>query len=99
MAQATFSSTPQKDLQQAVRILKDAGCSAVYLFGSQAKGSPHDRSDIDLAIRGCPKGLFFRLVGQLYMELDTRVDLVDLDNQGDPFVRRLIASGELVPVA
>jgi len=98
MIQATSLPTPQKDLQQAVQILKDAGCSAVYMFGSQAKGSPNDQSDIDLAIRGCPEGRFFRLVGQLYMELDTRVDLVDLDNQGDPFVRRLIASGELVPV-
>lgn len=98
MAQAVVSSTPQKDLQQAVQILKDAGCSAVYLFGSQAKGNAHDQSDIDLAIQGCPEGRFFHLVGQLYMELDTRIDLVDLDNQGDPFVRRLIASGELVPI-
>ncbi|MCZ7672043.1 MAG: hypothetical protein M5U34_35405 [Chloroflexi bacterium] len=32
------------------------------------------------------------------MELDTRVDLVDLDNTEDPFARRLAASGELVPV-
>jgi predicted nucleotidyltransferase len=98
MIQATFSPTPQKDLQQAVQILKDAGCSAVYLFGSRATGESHAQSDIDLAIRGCPEGVFFRLVAQLYMELDTRVDLVDLDNQEDPFVRRLVASGELVPV-
>jgi predicted nucleotidyltransferase len=98
MIQATFPPILEKDLQQAVKILKDAGCSAVYLFGSRAAGSFHDQSDIDLAIQGCPEGRFFRLVGQLYMELDTRVDLVDLDNQEDPFARRLLVSGELVPI-
>ena len=98
MIQATIPPILEKDLQQAVRILKDAGCSAVYLFGSRATGNFHDQSDIDLAIQGCPEGRFFRLVGQLYMELDTRIDLVDLDNQEDPFARRLLASGELVPI-
>ena len=98
MIQATPSPILQKDLQLAVQILKDAGCLEVYLFGSRATGKSRDQSDIDLAIRGCPEGKFFRLVGQLYMELDTRVDLVDLDNQEDPFARRLVASGELVPV-
>lgn len=98
MIQATPSSTSQKDLQQAVQILKDAGCSAVYLFGSRATGNYHEQSDIDLAIQGCPEGRFFSLVGKLYMELDTRVDLVDLDNEGDPFAHRLLSSGELVPV-
>lgn len=96
--QAIYSPIPQKDLQQAVQILKDAGCSAIYLFGSRATGHADAQSDIDLAIRGCPEGSFFRLVAQLYMELDTRVDLVDLDNMEDPFARRLAASGELVPV-
>ena len=98
MIQATLSQTSQKDLQQAVQILKDAGCSGVYLFGSHATGKSHTQSDIDLAIQGCPQGQFFRLVGQLYMEIDTKVDLVDLDNKDDPFVRRLIATGELIPI-
>jgi predicted nucleotidyltransferase len=96
MVPANLPQTSQKDLQHAVKILKDAGCSEIYLFGSHATGKSHTQSDIDLAIRGCPQGRFFRLVGQLYMELDTRVDLVDLDNENDPFVRRLTTSGELV---
>jgi predicted nucleotidyltransferase len=98
MIPANISRTSQKDFQRAIQILKDAGCSEIYLFGSRATGKSHMQSDIDLAVQGCPQGQFFRLVGQLYMELDTRVDLVDLDNQDDPFVRRLTASGELVPV-
>lgn len=98
MTQLLPSYASQKDLRRAVQILKNGGCSKVYLFGSYATGQFHDQSDIDLAIQGCPKGRFFRLMGQLYMELDTRIDLVDLDNEDDPFARRLIASGELVPV-
>ena len=89
----------QKDLQRAVRILKEAGCSRVFLFGSAASGKTHENSDLDLAIQGCPQGQFFRLFGQLFMELDTAVDLIDLDNDQDPFVRRLSESEELIPLA
>lgn len=89
----------QRDLRRATQILKDAGCSRVFLFGSLATGQSHEQSDLDLAIQGCPQGQFFRLVGQLYMELDTLIDLVDLDNIQDPFVRRLTANKELIPLA
>ncbi|MBK8129048.1 MAG: nucleotidyltransferase domain-containing protein [bacterium] len=78
--------------------MKDAGCSAIYLFGSRATGHADAQSDIDLCNPRMPGRQLFRLVARLYMELDTRVDLVDLDNTEDPFARRLAASGELVPV-
>ena len=88
----------EKDLQRATQILKDAGCSHIFLFGSSATGRTHDQSDLDLAIQGCPQGQFFRLAGQLYMELDTVVDLIDLDNKQDPFVRRLATNAEMIPL-
>lgn len=88
----------EKDLQHATQILKNAGCSHVFLFGSLASDRAHDQSDLDLAIRGCPQGQFFQLAGRLYMELDTIVDLIDLDNKQDPFVRRLTASAEMIPL-
>lgn len=87
----------ERDIRRATQILKNAGCSHVFLFGSMATGHTHARSDIDLAIQGCPQGQFFRLAGQLYMELDTIVDLIDLDNTQDPFVRRL-SSTEMIPL-
>lgn len=37
----------------------EAGCSEIFLFGSLASGEVGDKSDIDLAIRGCPQGKFF----------------------------------------
>ena len=94
-----MDTVQQKDLRRATQILKEAGCSHVFLFGSLAAGRAHEQSDLDLAIQGCPQGQFFRLAGRLYMELDTVVDLIDLDNKQDPFVRRLTTNKELTLVA
>jgi len=87
----------QKDVRRAVKILKEAGCTHIFLFGSLAGGKVRDGSDIDLAIRGCPKGKFFHLLGQLLLELDHRVDLVDLGRQ-DAFTRYLEERGELLQI-
>ena len=89
--------TYQRSLQRAVEILKAAGCTDVFLFGSVATGQIREDSDIDLAIRGCPKGNFFHILGQLLLELDHPVDLVSLDSH-DAFARYLEQEGELVRV-
>jgi predicted nucleotidyltransferase len=89
--------TYQRSLQRAVEILKTAGCTDVFLFGSAATGQLREDSDIDLAIRGCPKGSFFHLLGQLLLQLDHPVDLVNLDSQ-DAFARYLEQKGELVRI-
>jgi predicted nucleotidyltransferase len=80
--------TYQKDVRRAVKILKEAGCTQVFLFGSLTARKVRDGSDIDLAIRDCPKGRFFHLLGKLLLELDHSVDLVNLDRQ-DAFARYL----------
>jgi len=92
-----FSKKYQKDIHRAVDILKGAGCTEIFLFGSLATGETEEKSDIDLAIRGCPKGEFFHLLGKLLLELDNPVDLVNLDTQ-DIFARYLEKEGELVQI-
>ncbi len=87
----------QKDIQRAASILKEAGCTQVFLFGSVATGKVRDGSDLDLAVRGCPPDKFFHLLGRLLMTLDHPVDLVDLDVD-DPFARYLERKGRLIPV-
>lgn len=87
----------QRDISLAVRILKEAGCTGVFLFGSAAKRRVGHGSDIDLAIQGCPKGRFFHLLGKLLLELDHSVDLVNLDSQ-DAFAQYLQEEGELVEI-
>lgn len=66
----------------------------MFLFGSGAAGTLTDRSDIDLAVQGCPKDRFFHLLGRLLFELERPVDLVDLDDS-DPFVQFLQNEGGL----
>ncbi len=94
---AHFPEIYQRDLHHAVTILKEAGCTHVFLFGSIAAGEIRDGSDIDLAIRGCPKGSFFHLLGKLVLELNHSVDLVNLDRQ-DAFARYLEKEGGLVQI-
>jgi predicted nucleotidyltransferase len=90
-------ATYQNDIDKAVEILKTAGCTDIFLFGSLATGKPGESSDIDLAIRGCPRGEFFHLLGQLLLELDHPVDLVSIDKQ-DAFARYLEEEGELFQI-
>src|SRR4029453_14152961 len=87
----------QKDIDRAVRILKEEGCSEIFLFGSGTEGKARDRSDIDLAIRGCPPGRFFHLLGRLLWELDHPVDLVSLDTE-NPFTHYLQKEGGLLRI-
>jgi predicted nucleotidyltransferase len=89
--------TYQKDVRRAVKILKEAGCIQVFLFGSLTARKFRDGSDIDLAIQGCPEGRFFHLLGKLLLELDHSVDLVNLDRQ-DAFARYLEKEGELLQI-
>lgn len=86
------------DVDRAVRILQDAGCTEIFLFGSLAEGEVRERSDIDLAVRGCPPGMFFSILGKLLLELEHPVDLVDLDSEND-FAQYLKKEGALVHVS
>lgn len=88
----------QTDVQKAVDILRDAGCTEIFLFGSVISGKTTAESDIDLAVRGCPPGKFFQLHGQLLRELSRPVDLTNLDRD-DAFARYLEHEGDLLPIA
>ena len=85
------------DVARAVQILKEGGCAEVFVFGSTVAGRSRRESDIDIAVRGCPSGRFFHLLGRLMMELDHPVDLVDLDSQ-QSFGSYLETEDELVRV-
>ena len=93
----TIPKILQKDVNRAIRILKDGGCSEIFLFGSGVTGKIREDSDLDLAIRGCPRSRFFNLLGRLIMELDHQVDLVNLDIQS-PFTNYLQKEGTLVRI-
>ena len=64
---------------QIVEFAQQAGARRVVLFGSRARGTNQPRSDIDLAIEGCPDfpALEERLQEELWSLL--RLDVVNLD--------------------
>jgi predicted nucleotidyltransferase len=81
-------------VEGAVAALKAAGAREVYLFGSAAKGTMRDNSDVDLAVSGLPPAVFFRAMAQASRALGRPLDLVDLDHD-NPFTRYLKKEGEL----
>lgn len=96
-----MKTIPEKhkvEIDKAIRLLKDAGCSEVYLFGSIVDGRANENSDIDLAAKGCPPGRFFAILGRLMVELECPVDLVNLDGN-DLFSEYLQKEGELIHVS
>ena len=83
-----------ENLSRATDLLKKAGCTEIYLFGSQATGRANENSDIDLGVKGLPPRLFFRMHSNLEEALKMPVDLVDFDCQTD-FFALLKRVGEL----
>lgn len=60
--------------------LRAHGATRVWLFGSLARGRAQDeRSDIDLAVLGLPRALYYRMVSELDQLLDCPVDLVEIE--------------------
>ena len=88
----------REDIEKAVKILRNVGCKEIYLFGSLAEGNVKEGSDIDFAVRGCPSGMFFHVLGRLMLELEHLIDLVDLDRDDD-FSRYLEKEGSLIHVS
>jgi len=77
---------PQKyhqDIENVVNLLKNEGCEAVFLFGSLVTGKIRDDSDIDIGVKGLPKGKFLNLFGRLYFDYENKIDLVDFDSNSD----------------
>jgi uncharacterized protein len=81
-------------IDQVVAVLKSSGAKTVYLFGSAAKGTMRNDSDVDLAVSGLPPENFFKALSIASNLIDRPVHLIDLD-EVTPFTRYLIEEGEL----
>jgi len=75
----------RKDIELATNLLKNEGCKSIFLFGSLVTGKSHIGSDIDIGIKGLPKGKFFNTCAKVYYAIDTNIDIVDFDNNEDFF--------------
>ncbi len=74
----------------------DAGARRVLLFGSRARGDNLPKSDIDLAVEGCPDFDAFadRLQNELWSLL--KLDIIDLDSCTSDALRHEIERDKVV---
>lgn len=56
---------------------KKHGVQKLYIFGSSTKSGNYN--DIDVAIKGVQPGMFFKMYGELIMNMPCSVDLINLD--------------------
>jgi predicted nucleotidyltransferase len=87
----------RQDIETATALLKNEGCKSIYLFGSMVTGKIHDRSDIDIGIKGLAPEKFFRVYAKLDNSLSNAVDLVDFD-ESEQFYTLLNSLGEVVEI-
>jgi len=93
-----MSDDVRRRIDLTAAVLKAAGAREVYLFGSAAKGSVREGSDVDFAVSGLPPAVFFRAMSQASDVLGRSLDLIDLD-EDTPFTHYLREEGELLRVA
>lgn len=87
------------DINRAVVILKEAGRNEIYVFGSIARGETKQSSDIDIAVKGLPKRLFFKISGKMLFELKHKFDLIELDDDKNNFSKFILENEVFVRVA
>ena len=87
----------RQDIENATDLLKKEGCNAVFLFGSMVTGKIRDDSDIDIGVRGLPKGKFLEMYSRLYFDFENKIDLVDFDANSD-FYSMLNSIDEVVQI-
>ena len=85
------------DIYKAIEILKEVGCSEIFIFGSLVNGDYTENSDIDIAVKGLPSNKYFKVMGSLMIELENEFDLIDLD-ENTSFVE-ILKKEELLKVA
>lgn len=77
-------------------ILKDYDVEYAILFGSYARGTAGEKSDIDLLISTSTSGLkFYELVEKLRIALKKKVDLLDLNqlNNNQELLNEILKDG------
>ncbi|MEP6913899.1 MAG: nucleotidyltransferase domain-containing protein [bacterium] len=85
-------------IKQTAAVLKALGAKKVYIFGSAAKGTIKEGSDVDFAVVGLPPQEFFKALSAAGRISPRPLGLIDLD-EVTPFTRYLKEEGGLRRVA
>ena len=70
----------ENDKEIILKYAKQYNVSTVFLFGSSVD-QDEDANDIDIAVKGIDKKLFFKFYAELYKRLSKPVDLIDLSRK------------------
>jgi predicted nucleotidyltransferase len=86
---------------EAVRVaemlVREFGARRVYLFGSLAQEGRFQKwSDVDLAVQGIAPERFFKAWTAAGAYSDVPIELVDLDEVGEPMRELILEYGELL---
>ena len=88
-------------IKEAVRIIRrhlSRGQAEIFLFGSQAKGTSSNGSDIDIAILGKKRidDLLFLRIKEEVRAIPTlrKIDLVDLDRSAASFKKAVLSHAQ-----
>lgn len=79
-----------------IPVLKEHNISFCYLFGSYARGEAKENSDVDLLVDTPLTGMeFFRLVEQIRITLNKRIDLLRLEDlsKDNPIILEILKDG------
>ena len=95
----TFPEKFRNDLMKASEILKNYGCTDIYVFGSIVNGKFDDNSDIDIAVKGLKDEYFFKALAELSRQLSREIDLIDLDDTENRFAQFILKKREMIKVA
>jgi uncharacterized protein len=83
----------QSDLIQTLKQIKHRyALPELYLFGSYAKQTNHEKSDIDIAVKleKTDAFLLIRIMKELQETLSRKVDIVQLRERMNPFLKKTI---------
>jgi predicted nucleotidyltransferase len=81
----------------AQMLVREFGASRVYLFGSLAQEDRfHEQSDVDLAVEGIAQERFFKAWTATGAHASAPIELVDIDEVGEPMRRLIREHGELL---
>ncbi|MHA1301362.1 MAG: nucleotidyltransferase family protein [Candidatus Helarchaeota archaeon] len=83
-------------VNKAINYLKSIGSKGIIIFGSIARKTYDNFSDIDIAIKGISPRVYFKALAELSPLIGKKVDLILLDFVSKEFVYRIRNEGKLV---
>ena len=87
----------REQLPSVVKLLVDEfQANKIILFGSLAKGTFHQDSDIDLAVAGIEPSQYFKALAQVNSISDRWIDLKPLESLEPHFLKRVLETGECI---